>query len=100
MNQKMLISLVFSPALAAQDRFTLKAPNGIAFSEIQRIRDAAKCCAETTQEAPMTTNAVLRKDAAIEAGVARVDMKLEVVVISVSDVCAARFATSTGRIAS
>jgi hypothetical protein len=33
MKRKMLISVVFLSALAAQDRFTLKAPNGIAVSE-------------------------------------------------------------------
>ncbi len=35
MRQKMLISVVFASALAAQNRFTLKAPNGIAFSEFR-----------------------------------------------------------------
>jgi hypothetical protein len=35
MKQKMLIGVVFLSALAAQDRFTLKAPNGIAFSEFR-----------------------------------------------------------------
>jgi len=40
----------------------------------------------TTQEVTMSTNEVRSKDAARNAGVARVDMKLEVVVIPVSDV--------------
>jgi hypothetical protein len=35
MNQKMLIGVALLSALAAQDRFTLKAPNGIAFSEFR-----------------------------------------------------------------
>ena len=39
-----------------------------------------------TQEAPMITNAVRSDDAAKNAGIARNDMKLEVVVIPVSDV--------------
>ena len=40
----------------------------------------------TTQEAAMRTNEVLRHDATSDAGVARVDMKFEIVVIPVSDV--------------
>src|ERR1700723_2219429 len=39
-----------------------------------------------TQEVPMTTHAVRSDDAAKNAGIARIDMKLEVVVIPVSDV--------------
>ena len=35
MNQKLLSSVVFLSALAARDRFTLKAPNGIAFFEFR-----------------------------------------------------------------
>ena len=35
MKQKMLISVVFLSALAAQDRFTLKASIEIAFSEFK-----------------------------------------------------------------
>ena len=53
----------------------------------------AKCCAEvhdgqphTTQEAVMITNEVRSNDATRIASVGRVDMKLEVVVIPVSDV--------------
>jgi catechol 2,3-dioxygenase-like lactoylglutathione lyase family enzyme len=40
----------------------------------------------TTQEATMRANEVLRKDGTRDASVARVDMKLEIVVIPVSDV--------------
>jgi catechol 2,3-dioxygenase-like lactoylglutathione lyase family enzyme len=43
-------------------------------------------CSETTQEARMTATEVLSKDATVDAGAARVDTKLEVVVIPVSDV--------------
>ena len=39
-----------------------------------------------TQEVPMSTNEVRGNDAARNAGVAGIDMKLEVVVIPVSDV--------------
>ena len=35
MKQKLLINVVFLSVLTAQDRFTLKAPNGIAFSEFR-----------------------------------------------------------------
>src|SRR5262249_46166769 len=35
MKQKIVVAVIFLSALAAQDRFTLKAPNGIAFSEFK-----------------------------------------------------------------
>jgi hypothetical protein len=45
-----LAAVLASIALAAQDKYTVRVPNGLAFSEFRGIRKLAGCCCQSDRK--------------------------------------------------